>query len=99
VKAVGNGLACPKCGGLDLDVKDSRAANGMIRRRRRCTACSERFTTYEAAADDDERGSSLMRALDLRRKLDALPPNLRPLIEALIDRLKESHATEDHPDA
>lgn len=44
------GLKCPKCGNEEkLDVKDSRPATGMIRRRRRCSHCEFRFTTYEMA--------------------------------------------------
>ena len=42
-------MRCPFCGSTDTQVKDSRPAedHAAIRRRRRCPACSERFTTYE----------------------------------------------------
>jgi len=42
-------MRCPRCGGMDDKVVDSRAArNGQaIRRRRLCRACGYRFTTYE----------------------------------------------------
>jgi transcriptional repressor NrdR len=42
-------MRCPRCGGLDDKVVDSRAADdgGTIRRRRQCLACDARFTTYE----------------------------------------------------
>jgi transcriptional repressor NrdR len=42
-------MNCPFCGGLDTQVKDSRPAEdgSAIRRRRFCTACSQRFTTVE----------------------------------------------------
>lgn len=46
-------MQCPFCQHPDTRVIDSRLANdgGQVRRRRECTACSERFTTYESAAD------------------------------------------------
>lgn len=44
-------MKCPFCGGGDTQVIDSRVsdAGDSIRRRRRCTACQKRFTTYETA--------------------------------------------------
>jgi len=42
-------MRCPKCGCLEDKVVDSRASSegATIRRRRECTACGQRFTTYE----------------------------------------------------
>ncbi len=42
-------MRCPHCGQNDSQVKDSRPTedNTAIRRRRFCTECSERFTTFE----------------------------------------------------
>lgn len=41
-------MKCPKCGHLDSKVVDSRPTDGSgIRRRRECTNCACRFTTYE----------------------------------------------------
>ncbi len=42
-------MRCPKCGGQDDKVIDSRASRegATIRRRRECAACGFRFTTYE----------------------------------------------------
>jgi transcriptional repressor NrdR len=44
-------LKCPFCGVDDTQVIDSRIneEGDSIRRRRRCTACDKRFTTYETA--------------------------------------------------
>jgi len=44
-------MRCPFCGDMDTKVIDSRLANDgdMVRRRRECVACSERFTTFESA--------------------------------------------------
>ncbi len=42
-------MKCPFCGSFDTQVIDSRVSEegDTIRRRRRCTACERRFTTYE----------------------------------------------------
>jgi transcriptional repressor NrdR len=42
-------MRCPHCGTRDTRVVDSRDLDesAVIRRRRECSACSERFTTYE----------------------------------------------------
>ena len=42
-------MRCPFCGTDDTQVKDSRPTedNSAIRRRRFCTACGSRFTTFE----------------------------------------------------
>jgi transcriptional repressor NrdR len=44
-------MRCPFCAEQDTRVLDSRLANegDQVRRRRECTACKERFTTYEVA--------------------------------------------------
>ncbi len=42
-------MKCPSCGATDSRVLDSRPVeeNNSIRRRRECTSCGKRFTTYE----------------------------------------------------
>jgi transcriptional repressor NrdR len=42
-------MRCPFCGAEDTQVKDSRPTEegGAIRRRRSCTSCGARFTTFE----------------------------------------------------
>ncbi|MCC8127790.1 MAG: transcriptional regulator NrdR [Clostridiales bacterium] len=42
-------MKCPFCSEADTKVMDSRPAddNSSIRRRRQCTKCGKRFTTYE----------------------------------------------------
>ncbi len=44
-------MHCPFCGCKDTRVVDSRLANegDQVRRRRECTSCGERFSTYEYA--------------------------------------------------
>ncbi len=42
-------MRCPKCAGIEDKVIDSRSSKegAVIRRRRECTGCQHRFTTYE----------------------------------------------------
>ena len=42
-------MRCPHCGALDTQVRDSRPSedHAAIRRRRSCTECGARFTTFE----------------------------------------------------
>ena len=44
-------MRCPFCGAIDTRVVDSRLVgdSDQVRRRRECTECEERFTTYETA--------------------------------------------------
>ena len=47
-------MKCPYCGNSSSRVLDSRAVEGglVIRRRRECTLCSNRFTTMEKAEEE-----------------------------------------------
>jgi transcriptional repressor NrdR len=59
-------MRCPKCGGQDDKVIDSRASRegATIRRRRQCLACGFRFTTYEEV----ERAGLVVLKRDGRRE-------------------------------
>ncbi len=59
-------MRCPKCGCQDDKVIDSRASRegATIRRRRQCSACGFRFTTYEEV----ERGGLVVLKRDDRRE-------------------------------
>lgn len=77
-------MRCPFCGADDTKVIDSRlsAEADSIRRRRTCTGCNERFTTYEtveltlprlikrdesrALFDESKLRASFLRALEKR---------------------------------
>lgn len=50
-------MRCPKCGGLEDKVIDSRLSKdgASIRRRRECVACEHRYTTYEEIERADIR--------------------------------------------
>ena len=59
-------MRCPKCGCQDDKVIDSRASRegATIRRRRECTGCQHRFTTYEEV----EREELMVVKRDNRRE-------------------------------
>lgn len=49
------GLVCPRCGGRCFVVDSSSVAKGAaIRRRRQCTDCRERVTTFERIAESND---------------------------------------------
>ena len=43
---------CAKCGASIKEVIDSRPSGKTIRRRRECSGCGDRITTYEMASED-----------------------------------------------
>jgi transcriptional repressor NrdR len=91
-------MRCPFCGAQDTKVIDSRLSGDgdQVRRRRECTACRERFTTYESAElnlprvakrdgsrvpfDGRKLRSGIMRALEKR-------PVEMEQVEAAISRI------------
>lgn len=91
-------MRCPFCGDPDTQVIDSRVSDegDSIRRRRRCAACSKRFTTFETAEvrapqivkqngkreefSPDKVRVSFMRALHKR-------PVTTELVDAAIERV------------
>lgn len=93
-------MRCPFCGTDDTRVIDSRLANegDQVRRRRRCAACNERFTTYEVAElsmprviksnaarepfNDEKLRAGIMRALEKR-------PVSIETIEASLNRIRK----------
>ena len=46
-------MNCPYCGGQESRVIDSRSVDDGVRRRRKCLACNNRFTTYERMQPHD----------------------------------------------
>jgi transcriptional repressor NrdR len=93
-------MRCPFCGAQDTRVIDSRLSQegDQVRRRRECTECKERFTTYEAAElnmprvvksngsrepfREDKLRAGMLRALEKR-------PVGSDRIEAAINRIKK----------
>ena len=92
-------MQCPFCDEGDTRVVDSRLADdgAQVRRRRECTGCRERFTTYETAElaaprivkndgtrvpfDERKLRSGMLRALEKR-------PVPSDTVEAAIGRLR-----------
>ncbi|MFV1997340.1 MAG: transcriptional regulator NrdR [Acidiferrobacterales bacterium] len=92
-------MYCPFCSAEDTKVVDSRIADdgSSVRRRRECTICGERFTTYENAQlrmpqlvksdgrreafSEDKLRAGIKRALE-KRPVDA------EAMEAAIGRLR-----------
>jgi len=92
-------MRCPFCSATETKVIDSRLANegDMVRRRRECVKCGERFTTFESAElvmprlvkrdgsrvpfDEDKLRSGIQRALEKR-------PVKTEAIESAILRIK-----------
>lgn len=93
-------MRCPFCAANDTRVLDSRLANDgdQVRRRRECTACKERFTTFEMAElvlprvvkrdgarepfDERKLRSGMLKALEKR-------PVSSDDIESAINRIKK----------
>ncbi|MFQ3231017.1 transcriptional regulator NrdR [Reinekea sp.] len=94
-------MHCPFCNAQDTKVIDSRlvAEGDQVRRRRECTSCGERYTTYETAElvmpkiikhngnresfDEDKLRAGLQRALEKR-------PVSVEAVEAALTRIKQS---------
>ena len=92
-------MQCPFCGEADTRVTDSRivTSGDQVRRRRECTQCGERFTTYEKAEltlprvikqdgtrvpfDESKLRTGILRALEKR-------PATADEIESVISEIK-----------
>lgn len=65
-------MRCPKCKG-DSRVTDSRLTNKALRRRRACTSCGHRWTTYELSVDVNALLADFRKQADeIRRTLEGL---------------------------
>jgi transcriptional repressor NrdR len=100
-------MFCPFCNADDTKVIDSRLANdgAMVRRRRECQSCGERFTTFESAElvmphiikqngtrepfNEDKLRSGIQRALEKR------PVGTESIEKAIMHIMKRMRATGD----
>ena len=57
-------LACPECGHSPTKVLDSRAKASKVKRRRECSECEHRFTTFEVVEGADVAGSATFQVGD-----------------------------------
>lgn len=65
-------MRCPKCDG-DTQVRNSREAEGGVRRRRECVKCKARVTTFERVVEvrTPEQEKKLAEAKMVQRYADA----------------------------
>ncbi|RZO66718.1 MAG: transcriptional repressor NrdR [Parvularculaceae bacterium] len=102
-------MRCPFCDSSDTQVKDSRAAEdgATIRRRRQCSECGGRFTTFErvqlqelvviknsgkrAPFDRDKLRRSVAVSL---RKRDVEPDRVEKMVNSVVRRLETMGETE-----
>lgn len=102
-------MRCPFCGSDDTQVKDSRPAEdgASVRRRRECSACGGRFTTFErvqlrelvvikstgkrAPFDRDKLMRSILIAL---RKREFELERVEQMISGIVRRLEATGETE-----
>lgn len=96
-------MQCPYCGERDTRVLDSRPAEMKIRRRRECTRCGRRFTTYEIVERPllmVEKRDGSFEAFDRNKLLKGILNAIkkRPVrveqIATLIDHLENTYANE-----
>jgi transcriptional repressor NrdR len=87
-------MKCPRCGTDEDRVIDSRPArdNHEIRRRRECSACGNRFTTYEAAEEQVTfvvKSNGAREPFDRRKVLRGvtIACNKRPVTAAQIEEI------------
>lgn len=102
-------MRCPFCGNEDTQVKDSRPTDdhASIRRRRFCTACGQRFTTFErvqirelmVVKKNGQRvlfdRDKLARSIDIAvRKRPVPPEQVERIVNAIHRRLESSGESE-----
>ena len=98
-------MRCPFCGFEDTQVKDSRPsqAQSAIRRRRSCSSCGSRFTTFERVQlreltvikRDKSRSpfdrEKLMRSVSIAtRKRPVNPEDIDRMVNGIVRRLETS---------
>jgi len=102
-------MRCPFCGSDETQVKDSRPAEdgASVRRRRECSACGGRFTTFErvqlrelvvikstgkrAPFDRDKLMRSVLIAL---RKREFEPERVEQMVSGIVRQLEAAGETE-----
>ena len=98
-------MRCPFCGFEDTQVKDSRPSQDQsaIRRRRACSSCGSRFTTFERVQlreltvlkRDESRSpfdrEKLMRSVSIAtRKRPVKPEDIDRMVNGIVRRLETS---------
>lgn len=102
-------MRCPFCGCEDTQVKDSRPAEdgSSIRRRRQCSACGGRFTTFERVQLRElvvlkssgrkvpfDRDKLMRSVLIATRKRNVDPERVEQMVSGVIRRLEATGDSE-----
>lgn len=96
-------MHCPFCGERDTRVLDSRPSETKIRRRRECTRCGKRFTTYEVVERPllmVQKKDGSFEAFDRNKLITGIFNAIkkRPVsmeqVSAMIDQLESQYANE-----
>ena len=102
-------MRCPQCDATENRVVDTRASRGgrAVRRRRECTVCEARFTTYEyieerplqvlkrsGAIEDFDRGKLLSSVKVACAKRPVSAAEMEALIDAIEDELSREEGVE-----
>lgn len=102
-------MRCPKCGGPDDKVIDSRTSRegSTIRRRRECLQCQHRFTTYEeiereglvvvkrdGRREDFSKDKLLSGIRKACQKRPISPRAVEDLVESIVDDLTDNYDRE-----
>ena len=102
-------MRCPECDATENRVVDTRASRGgrAVRRRRECTVCSTRFTTYEyleerplqvlkrsGAVEDFDRGKLLSSVKVACAKRPVSASAMEKVVDAIEDVLSRQAGVE-----
>lgn len=87
-------MRCPFCGNIETQVRDSRISDDgeAVKRRRYCTACDSRFTTYERVQLREilvikKNGEKKIFDPEKLRKSIAMAVRKRPVSELQVEKL------------
>jgi len=102
-------MRCPECDATENRVVDTRASRGgrAVRRRRECTVCGSRFTTYEyveerpiqvlkrsGAVEEFDRGKLLASVRVACAKRPVSASQMEQLVDAIEDELSREAGVE-----
>ena len=102
-------MRCPECDATENRVVDTRASRGgrAVRRRRECTVCGSRFTTYEyveerpiqvlkrsGAVEEFDRGKLLQSVRVACAKRPVSASRMEALVDAIEDELSREAGVE-----
>jgi transcriptional repressor NrdR len=100
-------MRCPFCGYEDTKVIDSRPSEGKKRRRRECSQCGKRFTTYEVVEkpvlmvckkdgsfEPFDRSKLIMGITTATKKRAVSPETVERIVDDIENRMANEMRTE-----